>query len=301
MISRLLALFALSILAFGLGRLAPGDPAEILLRAGVDTPTEEAITIQRERLGLDDPLLSQYARWVGRMVCCLDGGDSFQTARPLRGDLLERARSTFVLAGTAAGLAALLVLVLAVSGAWREGAVDGVAGPAAGLSAALPSYVVGLVLIDVFAVRLGVLPSSGTGSLRHLAMPALTLALATWATPYRLLRSELMRAAQQGFVAAARARGMQRRHIVLRQMLPFALRPTVHACGTALAHLVVGSVVVESVFSRPGLGRWALDAVSRRDYPALQAYVMATGTAFIVINLLTDLLHRRLDPRPSHG
>jgi ABC-type dipeptide/oligopeptide/nickel transport system permease component len=302
MISRLLALFALSIIAFGLGRVAPGDPAEILLRAGGDTPTAEAIATQRAELGLDDPVVVQYGRWLTRLACCLDGGRSFQTARPIRSELVTRAGNTILLAVTVATMSLVLVLALAVAGAWGDGRlVDSFARPAAAVSASVPSFVMGLVLIDLFAVRWHVFPSSGAGSLRNIALPALTLCIASWALPYRLLRSELERARRREFIAAVRARGLPHRHVMLRHALPIAVRPNLHTFGAVLAQLFAGSVVIERVFSWPGLGLWAIDAVGRRDYPVLSTYVMVIGSLYILINLLTDLLHGWLDPRPRHA
>lgn len=302
MASRLLALFVLSLFAFGIGRVAPGDPAEILLRSGGDTPSAEAIALQRERMGLDKPVAVQYTRWVWRLGCCLDGGQSFQTARPIGGELRSRAGKTLLLASAAAIVSFALVIALAVGGAWRERRVaDLPAGFLATVCVSVPSFAIGLVLIDLLAVRWRVLPSSGSSSTAHLALPAITLALATWPVPYRLLRAELASASKRDFLAGLRARGLTHRHIVLRHQLPFALRPCIHSFGASLSQLIAGSIVVETLFSWPGLGRWAVDAISRRDYPVLQAYVLIVGVLYIVANLATDLLHRRLDPRPSHA
>lgn len=302
MATKLGALAVLTIVAFALGRLAPGDPAEILLRAGGDTPTVEAIAAERARLGLDQPLLEQYARWIGRVACCLDTGQSYQTSRPVRDELFPRLANTLVLATSAAALGAIAIAAGAIGGHWsRRRGVRPLIHVAAIASIAAPSFVAGLVLIDLFAVRLGWLPSSGAAGWRYLVLPAATMALAAWGGPFELLRSQLDRAATADFVAAARTRGLPERVVILNYLTAAALRPCIPAFGAALAQLIAGSVVIESVFAWPGLGRWAIDAVIRRDYPVLQAYLVVVGAAFLVIGIVTDALHRRLDPRPRHA
>jgi len=298
LIALLLVWLGISLLAYGLSALAPGDPAElILLRQTGEMPSAEAVERLRRELGLDDPWAVRYARWVGHAALG-DLGTSYRTGEPVARALAERFPATLQLAVAALLIGLAIALPLGVLSAVRRGsALDHASRLAALVGASLPSFWLGYLLILVFAVRLGVLPVAGHGRLAHLVLPALTLGLASAASLMRLTRASVLEVLGADYVRTARAKGVPERLVLARHTLRSALNPMVTFTGVRFGRLLAGAVVVETVFAWPGIGKHVVDAILDRDYPTIQGYVLFMGAVFVVINLVVDLAYHWLDPR----
>jgi peptide/nickel transport system permease protein len=297
-------LLLLSVVAFALLRLAPGDPLALLHGADL-TPEERAAA--RAYWGLDDPLPVQYVRWAGNALRG-DLGRSFADGRPVLGVIGERVPATVQLAGSALLLALGIGLGAGVLAAARpHSAADLLATAAATVLYSTPSFWLALILVLVFAVWLGWLPASGMENVRgpaglgdrlaHLALPALVLSLREAAALARYTRASLRDVLAQDYVRTARAKGLPEHAVVLRHALPPALLPVITLLGLYLPRLVGGAIVVETVFAWPGLGRLLLEASLQRNYTVIMGEVLLVGTAVILANLLADLCYAAADPR----
>lgn len=288
----------ISVFAFALASFAPGDPAELILRRQSDEPPRpEAVAALRDELGLDRPWVVQYLRWVGSALAG-DLGTSYRTGNDVRGELWDRFLITLELAVPAFLLAVAVAIPVGVLSAVRRNSLtDHAARLMALLASSMPSYWLGYVVILLFAVELGVLPVAGRGGWEHLALPALTLALGTSATLARLTRSSVLDVLGEDFVLTARSKGVAERRVVWSHTLRNALIPVVTVMGIAFGHLLAGAAIVETVFAWPGLGKHVVDSIYDRDYPTIQGFVLFTGTVFVVVNLMVDVLYVRLDPR----
>ena len=297
-------LLIISVLVFGLIHLAPGGPLEMFLANPNVRP--EDIERLRVALGLDRPLSEQYLSWLKGFVTG-EWGYSFSDGRPVLHRILERVPATLELIASAIVIALVAALPLGVMGAVRRGSwIDSFTTVVSFAGISLPVFWFGLLLQLLFAVGLGWLPSSGRtsfadGSLpdrfRHLILPAIVLAAVHAAVWSRFLRSSMVNALRERFVVAARARGLGHRAVVWRHALRTALLPLVTVVMLDAAIMVSGAVVTESVFAWPGLGSLFTDALARRDYTVLMAFLMITSVAVVTLNLMADVLYRALDPR----
>lgn len=289
----LAVLLAVSTAVFAVIHLS-GDPTAGFTAPG--TPPEQQAVV-RHRFGLDRPLPVQYARFLQRAVQG-DFGESWRARRPAVDAVLERLPATLRLAGAALTLALLVGIPLGIAaGTHRGGAIDVLASLVALSGQVLPGFVLGTLLILVFAVRLHWLPSSGGDGWRALVLPAVTLAAYPAAIVARLLRASLAEAMAADYVRTAHGKGLDRRTVVLRHALRNAALPTLGYVGLQAGFLAGGAVVVEGVFAYPGVGQLALTAVADRDLPVIQAAVVAIAVAIVLVNLLVDLLARLIDPR----
>jgi len=288
----------ISLFAFALANLAPGDPAEAILGERMEEPpTPEQIEAFRERLGLNDPFLVQYGRWVAGAATG-DLGTSFRTGEPVLTELASRLPTTLQLAIPAFVVAVVIALVVGViSAVHRNSWTDHLSRVAALLGDSVPSFVLAYVLIIVFAVQLGLFPVAGRGGWEHLVLPVLTLGLATTASLTRLTRSSLLEVLQEDYVRTAWAMGLPPQTVILRYALKNALIPVVTLAALILAGFVTGTVIVETVFAWPGVGKYVVDAIFDRDYAVIQGFVVFTGTVFVLVNLVVDVLYTCLDPR----
>ena len=294
----LFVLLGVTTLAFVLGRLAPGDPAEIVLeRALGRPPTEHQIDSMRQQMGLDRPVAAQYAAWITG-IAHGELGQSWGSGDRVSALLLERLPRTLLLATTALVLSVAVALPLGVWAAARRGSpVDHLTRMSAVLSTSLPTFFIGYVLMYLFGVRLRLLPVFGFGSMRHLVLPALTLAFATTGMLMRVTRASVSEAMQQPFVLAAMARGVPRVVVLYRHALKAALVPILAVGALAAGHLLSGAMIVEWMFSWPGLGTLGLDAIYNRDYPLIQGLVLVSGTAFTLVTFAADVAYAWADPR----
>ena len=288
----------ISLLAFVLGNLAPGDPAEmILLQRTGEIPTRAAVEQLREQLGLNAPAPLRYARWVGQAARG-DFGLSYRTGAPVVRALLERLPSTLQLAAASLVFSILIALPLGVAAAVRRGSwVDHMSRLIALLGTSVPAFLLGYALIMLFAVTLHLVPVAGSDGAASLVLPVLTLALGEAAALTRLTRASMLEVLGEDYVRTARAKGVPRRRILVRHALRNALNPLLTLTGVRAGRLLGGAVIVETVFARPGIGKLVVDSIHDRDYPLIQGFVLLMGTAFLLANLAVDLSYSRLDPR----
>ncbi len=302
---RLLALvpllFLVSLALFVMLHAGRGDPAMDYLHLSQIPPTDAALAEARHELGLDRPLAVQYATWLWGVVR-LDFGISWVTRRPVLEDLATFLPATLELAGAALLLTVAVGVPLGVAAALaRNRWPDHATRVFAFLGVSIPNFWFAYLLIILFAVTLGWLPVTGRGGLAHLALPALATALMSAAVMVRLVRSSVLGQMSNRHIVFARARGLAPRTVVGRHVVLNALIPPVTALGLHVGELLGGAMVVEMVFAWPGIGRYALQAISNRDYPALQGFVVAMTLVFVLCNLAVDIVCAWLDPRIRLG
>ena len=303
---RLLALIpvilVVATVAFVLIHLAPGDPASII--AGPDASPDDIARIQRQ-LGLDAPFHVQLFRWYGRLARG-DLGQSIFLRRPVLEAIVDRAEPTILLTLYATLIAvALGVPAGVVAARHHDGTADQALMAGALIGISIPNFLLGLLLILVFSVRLGWFPVAGyvplesgwLGTLRSLTLPAFALGVVQSALIARIARSAMLDVLREQFITAGRARGLSERAVVYKHALKNAMIPTITVIGISLAILISGSVIVEQVFNIPGLGRLIISAVLRRDYPVIQGVVLCIAGIYMLVNLAVDLSYVVFDPR----
>jgi ABC-type dipeptide/oligopeptide/nickel transport system permease component len=287
-------LFGVLLVTFLLLYVAPGDPVQAMVGERADP---ETLARLRAELHLDDPLYRQFGHYVGGVVRG-NLGTSYITRRPIIRDLLERFPATLRLAGAAMLFAAAVGISVGILGAWRPGTwMDRVAAFGSYLGVSFPVYWVGLILILVFAVNLRWLPPSGSGGIVYLVLPALTLGMRSVAFLSRMTRAAMQDVLQSDFIRTARAKGLWEPRVVLSHGLRNALLPVVTVLGLDFGSYLTGSILTETIFSWPGVGRYVLNAIDKRDLPAIQGSILFLSLVFVVVNLLTDILYARVDPR----
>lgn len=295
-------LLGITFFAFLLLYLAPGDPVFVIL--GDEYSNVELRERVRAELGLDEPFLTQYARWLGRLAAG-DLGSSLFTGTPVLELVTDRLPVTLLLSGLTLAIAVVAGVGAGVlSATTRDSWVDGVVRVIATVGVAVPVFWLGIMLILVFSVHLGWLPASG-GLARHglkgLVLPAVALSASFTALLTRIVRSELLEALQQDYVRTARAKGLAPLAIYFGHALKNALIPVMTVIGTQLGILLSGAVLTEHVFSLPGLGSLMLDSIYRRDFPLIQGALLVIGASFVLVNLLVDLLYAVVDPRVRYA
>lgn len=290
-------LLIVSLAVFLVLRLGRGDPAMVYLRLSQIPPTDAALAQARLDLGLTLPLWEQYLHWLADLVR-LDLGHSWVTGRPVLEELLHYLPATLQLAGTAL---LLTIVVSAPLGIWaalrKDRWPDHLTRLISFIGVAVPSFWLGFLLILLFSVTLGWLPAMGRGGWQHLIMPAFATALMSICINMRLIRSAVLGQLGDRHVAYARARGVPELAVIGRHVVRNALIPPVTAIGLHVGELIGGAMVVEIVFGWPGVGRYALQAISNQDYPVLQGFILLMTSVFVLCNLLVDILYAWLDPR----
>jgi len=294
----LVALFGVSVITFGLGVLAPGDPAEIVVERRLNQPPpRDLVDAERRNLGLDRSLPVQYLNWLSNAARG-DLGRSWLKSIEVSDALRQRIPRTAVLAFTAAAFSIVIGVPVGVLAATRRNALaDHVCRIGALLGASLPSYFLAYVLIFVFAVRLNAVPAFGFGSPAHLVLPAVTLALGPAAVLTRLTRSAVLDVLDEDYVRTAKAKGVRQRTVLYRHVLRNAAIPLLTVSGLSLGHLLGGSLIVEWVFAWPGMGDLAIGAIHDRDYPLIQGFVLFSALVYVVVNFAIDLAYGWLDAR----
>lgn len=292
-------LLCISFLCFVFINLIPSDPAEVALRVR-QTPiiTEEAIAEVRAELGLDDPYLVRYVNWVWSCLH-LDFGVSYTNpSRTVLGELSRCLPATAVLAMTS--LVFVIVLSLPIGffcavykDSWFDRLIRGIVF----MTTAMPAYWIGLLLIWLVSIQLDLLPTSGSGSVKHLILPAFTVSLTYISTYIRLIRNNMLENMKEDYVLYANVRGLKQSNILIRHILKNSLHTCIVAIGMSVPQLMAGTIVVENVFAWPGLGKLCINSIFNRDYPVIQTYVLLIGTLFVVFNLLFDIIQCIADPR----
>ncbi|MFG2268643.1 ABC transporter permease [Streptomyces chartreusis] len=297
----LATLSAASFVIFAAVYAAPGDPA-VFLAGGRDKLTPERLAAVREQYHLDEPLVVQYGRWLWDCLH-LDLGRSFQYGDQVSDLLASRFPTTLALVGYATLLFVVLgvgagVLAAVLRGSWVDSAVVGTTT----LTASVPSFVSGIALVAFFGVRLGWFPVTGSGegfggTLHHLTLPALAMALGAVAVVARVTRQAMVEAGAADHVEVARAAGLPERLIIRRHVLRNALGPVVTMCGLVTAGMLAGTVAIETVFGLSGIGSLLVGAVNSHDFPVAQAVLLLMVAGYITVTTLVDLVHPLLDPR----
>lgn len=287
-------LFGVLVIVFLLLYVAPGDPVQEMVGERADP---ETVARLRAELKLDDPLHKQFIHYAGGVMRG-DLGKSYITRRPIRQDIAERFPKTLQLAGAAMLLASVIgitigILSARVPGGWFDRISLGVAY----LGISFPVYWVGLILILVFAVMLRWLPPSGYGGIEYLILPALALGSRSIAFLARVTRSAMLEVLGSDFVRTARAKGQREGVVVTRHALRNALIPIITVLGLDFGYYLTGSILTETVFGWPGLGRYVVNAIARRDLPAIQGTILFMSVVFVMVNLMVDLLYAKADPR----
>lgn len=277
---------------------AAGDPASLLLPPDATPAQREEL---RRAFGLDQPLALQYARFVARAAQG-DFGESLRYRTPAMPLVLERLPATLELTLAGLGLTLVVSIGLGILAALREGRpVDLVIVSGSLLGQSIPTFWLGLMLVLLFAVTLGLVPTSGAGSLRHLILPAVSLSAALVADTVLLARSGMLETLREDYVRTARAKGLAEWAVVGRHALPNVLIPIVTVVGLYFGPLLGGAVIIESVFAWPGIGQLVVQSVFGRDFPMVQAASFLLAVSIVVTNFLVDLLYRLLDPRIELG
>lgn len=279
-------------------RLVPGDPAALLLGADSNLAAVEAL---REEMGLNEPLLVQYVTYIGD-VLRLDFGSSTRLGGDAIDHVFSRAPATARLALTSMTIAIVVSFPLGILAARRpQRVVDRIISSTSLVGQALPTFWVGIMLILVFARYLNVMPSAGSGTWRHLVMPGITLALPFMSILIRLVRGGLMEVLHEDYVRTARSKGLKERRVLYVHAVRNMLIPVVTVVGLQFGLVLGGAVIVETVFSWPGIGRLLVDSISNRDYSLVQASVALIAAVFVFLNLVVDVLYGYLDPRIKLG
>ncbi|MGF1787785.1 ABC transporter permease subunit [Photobacterium swingsii] len=302
LLSACVTLFFVSFIAFALVNIIPADPAEVALRVNDTTPSPEAIEEIRQALGLDQPFLVRYGNWLAASLQG-DFGVSYTNTNRLVADELAR---SFPYTITLAGLSLILLVCVSIpvgvlSAVYKDHWFDRIVRVFIFASTAMPNFWLAFILIWFFSIYLYWLPSSGASTLSHYILPSITLCMAYVATYIRLIRNSMLDSMHDNYVVYARARGISEYRVVWKHLLKNSLQTSMTALGIGVVRLIAGTVVIESIFAIPGLGRLALAAIFNRDYPVIQAYILVMGCLFVVSNLVIDILHTVVDPRLKSG
>ena len=298
-------LFGMSMLVFGLMRLVPGDPAVVVLGYKA---TPEGVKALREAFHLDEPMPEQYMRWLAGLLRG-DFGLDFRQNEPIGRMILDRLPVTLELTLLATLGATLVGVPLGLlGGARRRGLADRATLAVGLVGVSIPDFWLGIMLMLGLSLGAGLLPSGGfvpigesvVENLQHLLLPAVTLAVSRAAVLGRLSRAAVLDVAQRSFVQFARAKGLAEAAVLFRHVLPNAAIPIVTVLGLQIGYMLGGAIVVEMIFTLPGVGRMTLDAVLERNYPVVQSTVLVIGAMFMLVNLATDILYGVIDPRVRH-
>ncbi|MEY4678633.1 MAG: ABC transporter permease [Alphaproteobacteria bacterium] len=302
-------IWTVATLIFLVLRMIPGDPAELLLSSGGVAPDPAQVLELRERLGLEAPLLQQYASFIGQLLR-LDLGTSLTDDYPVMDEIAKRLPRTIELILAATILAVAIGMPLGVVAALRRGSgMDRTLSAVASFNQSLPVFVTGTLLILVFAQQLRWVPAGGyvafaqdpARHMTNLLMPAVTIAIGLSTVVFRMTRASVLETLDRDWVRTARAKGLAPRHVVRRHVLRNSLGPVVTVIGLQMGTLLGGTVLVEYVFNWPGLSGYLVRAVEQRNYPEVQGIVLVICALFVFLNLVVDLLYAVLDPRVRHG
>ena len=293
-----LVLLGVSFLSFLLMYVSPGDPVRAMYAVSGSIPSEEVLEQTREELGLNDPFFIQYGNWISN---CLRGdfGTSYSKGEAVATLLMERVMPTIQLALLSLVIMVLVAVPIGVYSALRQNSIlDYLLRGTTFISISMPNFWVGLLLLYVVAMKLGWLPVvSNQMNFQRLILPAVTLAIAMAGKYARQVRAAILEELRQDYVAGARARGLSERCVLWCHVLPNAVLPLITMLGLSLGSLLGGTAVVEVIFSYPALGSLAISAITSRDYPLIQGYVLWIALLYMAVNLVVDLSYNRLDPR----
>lgn len=295
--SLVLVLIGVSFLVFMLLLLTPGDPVRMMLGESATPEAQEAL---RKEMGLDDPLLVQYGRYMKNIVVHQDLGTSYSTQRPVLDEIMNVFPNTVQLAVAAMVIAIILGIFLGIISAVKQNSLlDNIVMVLALIGTSAPIFWIGILMILLFSVKLGWLPPSGFGSFEQLIMPAVALGMQSTAVVARMTRSSMLEVIRQDFVKTARAKGQREIVVILKHVFRNALIPIITVVGLQFGTLLGGAMLTEVVFSIPGVGRLMIEAIKQRDFPIVQGSVLFVAACFSLVNLAVDLLYAVVDPKVS--
>lgn len=287
-------MLGVSFVVFTIMFFTPGDPVRVML--GERAPEAE-IEAMRERMGLNEPFAVQFGSFVFNAARG-DLGRSLVTNRPVFDELYARFPATLQLAAAGVLVAVLMGIPIGIVSATKQYSMfDGMSMALALVGVSMPNFWQGMMMILLFSIVLGVLPSSGYGTFMHLILPALTIGTSSAAIITRMTRSSMLEVVRQDYIRTARAKGLSERVVINQHALKNALIPIVTVIGLQFGYLLGGAVLTETIFSWPGVGRFMVDAIRQRDYPVVQGGVLLLALTFSVVNLLVDILYAYIDPR----
>lgn len=288
-----------TLIIFVIMKLTPGDP--ILNVYGIQpTGDQSYIAELRDKLGLDDPIYLQYSKFLWRLIQG-DLGRSIASNKPVLSLISEALPNTLVLILSAVAIAALMGIPIGVISAVRQGTrIDHTIRIASIFAVSMPDFWLALVLMLVFSYYLGLTPIAGHGTIQHLILPSSTLGIGMSGVIVRLTRSNLLEIMRQDFITAAYARGLSRTKVIWRHALRNALIPIVTVLGLQLGFLIAGAFFVEWIFGWPGIGRLTVQAITQRDYPVVLGTLLVTSSAYVLINLIVDIIYAYIDPRVQY-
>ena len=294
LISAVFVLFGISTLVFLLIHLVPGDPIEVMLGETARPADREAL---RHALGLDLPILQQWWQYLSS-VAHFDLGESLHSKQAVTQLLLDRLPATAILSIASLSIAIVMALPLGILAAvYKDSIWDRLAMVSAMIGVSIPNFVMGPLLILIFALWLGWVPVSGKEGLSSLILPALTLGSALAAILSRMIRASMLEVIQEDYIRAARARGLSEFRVLGLHALRNAALPVITILGMQLGALLAGAVITETIFSWPGIGQLMIDSIQIRDYPVVQACVLLISFTYVLVNLMTDVTYTALDPR----
>ncbi len=292
----LLFMLFLTFVSFLFVRMAPGDPVLTILNVDELSVSQEQVEELREDMGFNKPLLAQYGLWLMKFIQ-LDLGTSYVTGQPVMEMLLQSLPATIELSiGSLVVMLAVAIPLGSLSAIYRNSWIDQVSRTLSILGAAIPSFWLGLILIDILGVRFSLFPTMGREGFSSMILPSLTLGLAISSVYVRLLRSSLLDSLSQEFVRSARARGLSDRRIFVMYAFRHSLPPVITVFGVSLGSLIGGVVVIEVLFAYPGIGKLVIDAIRQRDYPIIQGYILIMAMIVFIVNTCVDLSYRYLNP-----
>ncbi|MEE6132062.1 MULTISPECIES: nickel ABC transporter permease [Priestia] len=281
-------------------RLAPGDPVLTILNVDELSVSQEQVEALREEMGFNEPVLVQYGLWLAKFVQ-LDFGQSFVTGQDVMSTIMAALPATLELASGAVFVMLVVAIPLgSLSALYRDSWIDKVSRTLSIVGAAIPSFWLGLIFIDLFGVRLSWFPTMGRDGLLSLVLPSITLGLAISSVYVRLLRSSLLDSYSEEFIRAARARGLSEARIFFMHAFRHSIPPVITVFGVSLGSLIGGVVVIEVLFAYPGIGKLIVDAIRQRDYPLIQGYILVMGMIVFIVNTCVDLSYRYLNPEMKY-
>lgn len=288
-------LLGVSAIIFALKTLTPGDPARMILG---NTATEEQVDAKREELGLNDPVIVQYGRYIGGIVTRLDFGTSYKTNEPVSKEIAPRLLVSAKITLGAVVMGAIIGILLGIVSALKKYTwVDSAVLVISMFFQSIPEFVVGLVLIMIFAVKLHLLPATGIDTWKGYILPMLCIGLSSIANYTRITRSSMLEVLGEDYIRTARAKGQTENKITFRHALRNALIPVIQSVGTHIGNAIGGGMVLETVFGVPGVGKYIVDAITSRNYPAVLGGALIIAIVLVLINLLVDISFVLIDPR----
>lgn len=294
LLSLLPVLLGISFVTFMLLHLTPGDPVSMMF--GENMPTAD-LEVFRQALGLNDPLWLQFWNFLRKAVTG-DFGMSFNYRQPVASLIFQRLGATLELSVVALVISYVIAIPVGIISAVKQNTlIDDIGMIAALIGVSMPDFWLGLMMILLFAVELKWLPPFGSGTWKHLVMPAFAVGISGAALTTRLMRASMLEVIRQDYIRTARAKGLSERVVIYRHALRNALIPVITVLGTRLGFLVGGATIIETVFARPGVGRLMVESINRRDYPVVQGVVLVLATSIVIANILVDISYTFVDPR----